>query len=155
MSETEQYERDLIDYQVSRFGVMRTYLFALAGPLLLVPIEVYIPLPHIVEELYKAVLVWSYINSGLVDYDGGRGVGRSAAALMIGIVFGVSESMLFLTNAFMIGNANALVSRFLLTVPMHGLTTLTVYAIGRRSRVSFVVAVMIAIAIHYYFNAAI
>ena len=86
-------------------------------PLIVWLVELVLPLPAIVEEIAKAIIV--------------RRAEKWRQALGLGLMFGLSETMLFLVNANWLGNFSA-VWRLLLTVPMHGATSLVFYAGGKK-----------------------
>lgn len=149
MSEVdEQYYRE----SARSFGKVRILLFAIAGPLLLVPVEIVIPLPHVVEELYKAMLVVWLLNYERSGDDGSTRNTNYLLAIFVGLLFGLSESVLFITNAFFIGNFEALLSRLVVTVPMHAATTFILYTMGRVNRVLMMLGLIVTMAIHYWFN---
>src|SRR3989339_2073343 len=84
--------------------------------------------PAGLEEVVKwLILKWTM--------DDGRWTMRSGA--VVGIVFGLSESVLYMTNAWMSGQWGVLGQRLLLTVPMHILTAMvTVW--GMRHKMGWV-----------------
>lgn len=87
-------------------------------PLIVWLVELVLPLPAIVEEIAKAIIV--------------RRAEKWQQALGLGLMFGLSETMLFLVNANWLGNFSAVWRRLLLTVPMHGATSLVFYAGGKK-----------------------
>ncbi len=73
--------------------------------------------PAVLEEVVK----WGILRLGIDDlrfriYDGA----------IVGLVFGLSEAMLFTTNAWMSGDWRAIGVRLILTVPMHILTAVLI-----------------------------
>lgn len=115
-------------------GVM-TILPMMVLPGFLWLVELVLPFPAVVEEIAKAMIV--------------RRADKWQQALGLGLLFGLSESMLFLVNANWLGNLNAIWWRLLLTVPMHGITSLSFYAAGRRY---WWLGLALAILIHAVFN---
>lgn len=69
---------------------------------------------------------------------------------VVGVIFGLSEAVLFTTNAWTSGNWTAIVMRLLLTVPMHMLTaSVTAWAMSRKMGW---VGLGLAMIIHAGFN---
>lgn len=90
------------------------------GLLLLSSVWVY---PAVLEEVVKwGILQWSMLN----------GQWSMKTGALVGLVFGLSEAVLFSLNAWTSGDWGAICMRLLLTVPMHTLTgSIIGYAMGR------------------------
>lgn len=72
------------------------------------------------------------------------------AGFVVGLGFGLSEWVLYLSGAWMSGNYMAMLVRLCLTVPMHAITgMITGMRVGRREQYLFLI---MAIMIHALFN---
>lgn len=122
-------------------------LAALAAPLLLLPLEVLLPYPHLIEELVKAgLLLW------LVRSETPRASAQWEIAVGVGALFTLSETILYLNNFMFLGNGNALVPRLVLTGVLHVGTSLLVYLSLRRGWLVGFTGLILAVAFHYLFN---
>ncbi len=107
--------------------------------------------PAVLEEVVKWGILRLSTDSQLLTVKHGA---------LVGIVFGLSEAVLFSSNAWMSGDWSSMVSRLLLTVPMHAATgTITAWGIPLRSNelrrdavVRQLVCLAIAMGIHGVFN---
>ena len=74
-------------------------LLAAIGPFLLWPIELFLPYPFVLEEIFKGVLVYLILGSG---------VRRTQEKLIIlsALLFSFSESVMYIINIFLVGNTN-------------------------------------------------
>ena len=70
--------------------------------------------------------------------------------VVVGLVFGLSEAMLFTTNAWLSGDWQAIGIRLLLTVPMHTLTAMLI-AWSMKYKISYL-GLAGAMVIHAIFN---
>ena len=116
---------------------------ALAGPWLLWPLEQVLPFPVVIEEGFKLGLVaWALKHSD-------RGVGWGYLSL-IGLGFGMSETILYLFNALHSGETGAYWLRLVTTVPMH---VVTVFVVGWGLKVRLPwLGLVVAVLIHVGFN---
>lgn len=115
---------------------------ALMAPFLLWPIEQLIPQPAIIEESFKAGLVWLVIR--------GTDKKRAQWMLLVAIAFAVSETIFYLTSALQDLSWGNWGWRWVTTVPMHLLTFLVQYAgwmVG-----AWPIGLIGAIGIHLGFN---
>ena len=87
-------------------------------PLILWFIERVLPLGVLLEESAKALVVYR-----AADWK---------QALGLGLVFGFSETVLFMVNANLLQNMSAIFWRLLLTVPMHGITAALIVVFGKK-----------------------
>ena len=122
-------------------------LLALASPLLLLPIEKFLPYPHFIEEAVKLVIVVMMIKAE-------KEVKKDLAvwAFMAGFLFTVSESILYLTNIFALGNYMLFPKRLILTGGLHTGTVMLMYLLGRKSYLGLGLGFIGAVLIHYFFN---
>lgn len=74
------------------------------------------------------------------------------AVALGGFLFAFSESMFYIINVFLVGNANLFIIRLILTVPMHMITTIIILAFAQIDRRLTPVGLIFAILMHYMFN---
>lgn len=124
----------------------RVVLAALFGPLVIWPVLAGAsPILGVgVEETFKVLLV--------VEGCSLKKKNRARMALVIGGLFGVSETMLFLINAGFLGSLEFWWWRVGLTIPMHALTAYVIYRMGCWGKLGLVISWLAAILIHYGFN---
>jgi RsiW-degrading membrane proteinase PrsW (M82 family) len=122
-----------------------TPLFALIAPFVVWPIELILPYPHIIEELAKAVLVFT-----LLDLP--KRLTKIKLAILIGVLFAFSESILYLFNIQLIGNIQTYFVRLLVTIPLHVITTLIILLPALKNKKLIIVGVIFASLVHYLFN---
>jgi hypothetical protein len=97
--------------------------------------------PAVLEEVVKwGILRWSMVDASWSMKSGA----------VVGLVFGLSEAVLFMTNAWASGDWQAMGMRILLTVPMHTLTA-SVTAWGMKRNGQWIWLGM-AMVIHAGFN---
>lgn len=120
-------------------------LVAAGTPFMLYGLFLLIPGSIIIEELAKLALVWWLVKTG-------SGKGKAGLAAISGMMFGISETVLYLLDISQLANLQPLVLRLLLTSPMHALTMLILYIGLSRGKTMGLVAFGIALAIHYCFN---
>lgn len=132
--------------------MIESVLYAAVAPLALLLVASIWSYPAVLEEIVK----WGILKLG-VD----RHLLRARDGAVVGLVFGLSEAVLFSLNAWSGGEWGPLVSRLLLTVPMHAVTGgVTAWGIPlrsselRRDAVSLreLVGVLLAMVIHGLFN---
>lgn len=123
---------------------MPGFLLAAVAPLVLWPIEVFFPYPFLVEEITK------YLLSILIVKQGGRVL---VGAVLAGMFFGFTETVLYFFNILPTGNSSLLLGRIFLTTPMHILTLFVMTWLGLKGKLTGIVGLLISIAIHYAFNA--
>jgi len=122
-----------------------TPLFALIAPFIVWPIELILPYPHIIEELAKAVLVFT-----LLDLP--ERLTKIKLAILIGVLFAFSESILYLFNIQLVGNIQTYLVRLLVTIPLHVITTLIILLPALKNKKLIIVGVVFASLVHYLFN---
>ncbi|MBU0572704.1 PrsW family intramembrane metalloprotease [Patescibacteria group bacterium] len=124
---------------------MLTPLLALIAPFIVWPIELILPYPHIIEELAKAVLVFTLLD--LPDR-----LTKIKLTILIGVLFAFSESVLYLFNIQMVGIMRTYFVRLLVTIPLHVITTLIILLPALKNKKLIIVGVLFASLIHYLFN---
>ncbi len=107
-------------------------------------VEQYLPVPWLVEELVKFVMVLYVARLKSI-----KGLVWVVAS---GLAYGVSEAFFYLFNLLSAGSIAPLVWRLALTLPMQLMTFLVLYygALGGWLRKS--VALILAFVIHFLFN---
>lgn len=120
-------------------------LFASVAPFLVWPLELIFPYPYLVEELVKGFLVLYILKSE-------DQAGRIKLTILSGLFFAFSESVMYLSNIFMVGTFWTFAERLLLTIPLHVGTTLVILFSGMRKKIFFPLGLIVAILIHYFFN---
>lgn len=125
-------------------------LLALAAPLLLIPIEKLFPAPHIIEEIVKLGIVLFILKSRILNPSF-----QIRWVILAGMIFTLSESILYLINIFMLGDLSLFGTRLLLTGILH-VTTMVILYLSARKRVSMsLLGFILAVTIHYWYNATI
>lgn len=122
-------------------------LIALASPIILLPIEHIFNYPYIIEELVKFVAVILILSSQKNVRNGSW-----IFVILIGVLFTISESILYFVNFLLDGTFSLLFTRLILTGVLHSSTCLLMYLFGRKSWWMLIIGFVISILIHYYFN---
>lgn len=121
----------------------------LCAPIVLLPIVRVAGHSIIFEEISKAMIILLLSRVGMSRQN------YIAPSILVGISFGISESVLYLNNAFAIGVFDELWYRVLLTTPLHGLTTLIFAWMVTKNRYFLLPAILFIIALHVIFNIAV
>ncbi len=124
---------------------MLTPLLALIAPFVVWPIELILPYPYIIEELAKAILVFTLLNLP-------ERLTKIKLAILIGVLFAFSESVLYLFNIQLVGNIQTYFIRLLVTIPLHVITTLIILLPALKNKKLIIVGVIFASLVHYLFN---
>lgn len=120
-------------------------LIAAISPFILWPIEIFFPYPHIVEELTKALLIFFLL--GISDIRQ-----KIYGAIAVGFLFAFSENVLYMLNIFSGGSPEALILRFVLTMPMHILTSVVILSVSLIDKRLIFLGIILAGFVHYFFN---
>lgn len=121
-------------------------LFALIAPFLIWPLELVFPYPHIAEEIVKGIFAYFILNSS------GENKTKIKLAITVGFIFAFSESVMYMSNIFLVGTLWTLIERLLLTIPLHTITTLIILFSGMRKKALLPLGIIAAMLLHYYFN---
>lgn len=125
---------------------MLTPLIAIIAPFMLWPVEILAPYPYIFEEVAKLLILRFSFKSE-------KPKNLVFTGILIGLLFSVSESVLYLFNIYLSGSLSTLLTRFVLTTPMHILTSVILaYSVQKRNKALIVVGFIGAAAIHYFYN---
>jgi|GEM_PF-1673519 len=120
-------------------------LFSLVAPLLLWPIELFLPYPYVIEELAKAVFVLFLLRIN-------NKKNQIYMSILLGALFALSETALYITNILLSGNTQILFQRLVLTIPLHVLTLTLILILGQKNKWLILLGLLISGLIHYYFN---
>ena len=120
-------------------------LFASMAPFLIWPIELIFPYPYIVEELVKGLFVLFILKSP-------SNAVKIRLAILVGLFFSFSESVLYMSNILLVGTLWTFVERLLLTFPLHIITTLLILLSGMKKKELLPLGVITAMLMHYLFN---
>jgi len=120
-------------------------LMAAITPFIIWPIEVFFPYPHIVEELTKALLIFFLLK----PTDNRQ---KIYGAILVGFLFAFSENVLYMLNIFSAGNPQVLILRFVLTMPMHIVTSGVILTTALIDKRLIFLGIILAGFIHYFFN---
>lgn len=120
-------------------------LFALIAPFALLPLEIFLPFPFIIEEIAKAALLIPLINLR-------RTKTQLQLTILMGVLFTLSESVLYLFNIYATGTPLLFAQRLLLTGTLHSLTMLIMILSTYVNKRLFPFGVLIAMVIHYLYN---
>lgn len=127
-------------------GKISLVILAMVTPFLLIPIEIMLPWPSIIEELLKFLMIrwWTkVIKTKKNDW---------TYALMAGIMFAVSESILYSDKIMSLGKWWFMPERLILTVAMHSTTMLLILFGVKKGKVYGLLALLGAIVIHESYN---
>lgn len=121
--------------------MLETGLYAAIAPLILLLLSSVWTYPAVLEEVVK----W-----GILKLGNGEKVIGVRQGLIVGLVFGLSETILYSANAWTSAQWGPMILRLLLTVPMHTVTAMVI-AWGMQKRMGWM-GLVIAMAIHGLFN---
>lgn len=121
-------------------------LYALFAPIILWPVEIIFPYPFIVEEIAKGALILFATGK---EYDRKKTV---ITFLIAGVVFALSETVLYVINLGYAGGVSYLLVRFILTSLLHSLTFLIILLPTLKNRKLLFPGLLFAILLHYLYN---
>lgn len=114
-------------------------LYSLFGPFLVWPLEYYIPYPFIIEELFKAVVVWF-------------GPKKAKVYIIAGVLFASTETVLYTINVTITGTIGYMLTRFVTSSLLHIATFLIIYSSSRLDKRLIVVGFILSALIHFLYN---
>ncbi|MFA7301573.1 MAG: hypothetical protein WC069_04640 [Candidatus Shapirobacteria bacterium] len=115
-------------------------LLTLIAPFPLLVVEKFFPYPYLFEELFKFFVVKNLSPKN-----------NYYNPLILGIIFSLSESALYLVNFFAIGNFSNLPVRLISTTLLHSFTFLLLYTFRDKKYLSLL-SLIAVVAIHYFYN---
>ena len=119
-------------------------LFAVIFPFILWPVEILLPYPYIFEEIAMMLLLIPVLKENRKH--------QIKTAVIIGVLFSVSEAVLYLFNIYLVGDIRTFFIRILLTTSLHVLTPIIILLPTFISKKLIIVGLILAIAVHYFFN---
>jgi RsiW-degrading membrane proteinase PrsW (M82 family) len=120
-------------------------LMALMAPFLVWPIEYFLPYPYLIEEFIKAILVFNIIYFVNKQH-------QLMIAAIIGILFSLSETVLYSFNFFPLNSIMPFFYRIFATTLLHSGTILIMLLFSIKSKKLFPIGLTVAILIHYLYN---
>ena len=123
-------------------------LAAAFAPLLIWPIEVFLPYPYLIEELLKAILIYFIIDIPGKSF-------QVKLAIISGFLFAFSETIMFIFNLSSKGDIFTLLTRLIVTIPLHVGTFLIILLPTFKNKWLIILGLWAAIVIHYFFNLAV
>jgi RsiW-degrading membrane proteinase PrsW (M82 family) len=120
-------------------------LMALMAPFLVWPIEYFLPYPYLIEEFIKSIFVFNIIYSVNKQH-------QLVIAATVGVLFSLSESVLYSFNFFPLNSIVPFLYRIFLTTLLHSGTILIMLLFSSKSKKLFPIGLTVAILIHYLYN---
>lgn len=121
--------------------MLEMILYSAFAPVILLLVSTVVSYPPVLEEMVK----WIILRLGKAENEiGGR------QGMMVGLVFGLSEAVLYLSSVWSSGQWQALGWRLVLTVPMHAVTG-SIIGSGMRKGAGWI-ALGLAMTLHAGFN---
>jgi RsiW-degrading membrane proteinase PrsW (M82 family) len=122
-----------------------TPFIALILPFIVWPLELFLPYPAVVEELAKAACIF-FLNRKMTPFN------PLLTGVSVGLMFALSESVLYLFNIAAIGSIATLLVRLVLTIPMHAATSYVIALTVFKGRWRAVYGILGAIILHACYN---
>lgn len=115
-------------------------------PFILWPIELVLPYPYLVEEIAKLIIIYLILNSTLKLKE------KFQITFLSGLLFSISESVMYLFNITQVGSTETLLIRLALTIPLHVATMIIILIFGLKRKKMSILGILLTIPIHYFFN---
>jgi len=120
-------------------------LVAAIAPFILWPLELFLPYPFLIEEIVKTGIVYFVLK------EKGEKT-KLFLTIMSGVLFSITETVLYSFNIFIAGTKNTLLQRFSLTTPLHVGTILIIFLLANKNKNLLFLGTAVAITIHFVFN---
>ncbi|KKP72455.1 MAG: hypothetical protein UR68_C0015G0016 [Candidatus Roizmanbacteria bacterium GW2011_GWA2_35_19] len=120
-------------------------LVALIAPFLVFLIEFYLPYPHFVEEIIKAIFIYFIIQIPSFNT-------KIKLTLIVGISFALSETVFYLFNFFMLDSIAPLFLRLILTALLHSTTMIVMLLSTFINKRFLLLGMILSVLIHYFYN---
>lgn len=114
-------------------------VFSMFAPFPLWLVEQVLPFPFVIEELFKLGMVMLMKRP------------RWYYPLVLGLVFAMSETALYVVNFFALGSFGDLPKRIILTTLMHVATFEIIYW-GRKTKIGLLFGLGLGMGVHHVFN---
>lgn len=121
-------------------------LYAIILPFIVWIIEIFLPYPFFIEELAKGFLVFLIVKNKVELSK------KVYLVLSVGILFTLSESILYLFNIYYAQELSIFFQRILLTGVLHVTTSLIILFSVLKKKYLIVLGLAAAIIIHYLYN---
>ncbi|MCX6782805.1 MAG: PrsW family glutamic-type intramembrane protease [Candidatus Levybacteria bacterium] len=128
-------------------NIIFSLLLALISPIFLLPIEHVFNYPYVIEELIKFFAI-----SLIIKQSKHTGNNYLIFAILVGVLFTISESILYLVNFLSDGTLMFFPQRLFFTGILHCSTCALIYILGKKNWLFLILGLAISILIHYYFN---
>ncbi len=115
-------------------------------PFILWPIELVLPYPYLVEEIAKLIIIYLILNSTLKLKE------KFQITFLSGLLFSISESVMYLFNITQVGSTETLLIRLALTIPLHVGTMILILIFGLKRKEMSILGLFLTMPIHYFFN---
>lgn len=119
-------------------------LLSLVLPFVALIIERFLPYPYFVEEVLKGILV--------INLDKKH---RIMLSIAIGVLFALTETVIYSTSLFLVGGVGVFITRFVLTAFVHSLTCVVMALSIYKTKKGFVIGLILAILIHWFYNTSV
>lgn len=116
-------------------------------PWFLLPLEKIFPMPHLIEELTKLLIVIAVLQK-----EKRKRQDFFSSIIIFSLAFSLSESLLYLNNIFLIGEKDLFLIRLITTSILHLFTTALMYFFGKINRFFLIIGFILAVLIHFYYN---
>ena len=126
--------------------IILIFIIALASPIFLLFLIHFTGYSEIMEEIFKALVV-TFLILKLSNLKW-----QVFTATFFGFLFGLSESMFYLSNIMQVGDMNVFWQRFLTAVPMHIITVLIILFFARFGEKFVFIGFAAALLFHILFN---
>ncbi len=118
---------------------------ALIAPFVLWPLELFLPYPYIIEELLKAVGVLLLLSLPSRK-------SQFLLALLVGGLFSLSESILYVFNLLLVGTIHTVFLRLVCTSFLHIGTLILMLSFSTINKRLLFIGVLLSIFIHFWYN---
>ena len=116
-------------------------------PMVLIFLEkTILPWPVVVEELGKGLVVYFFILPLVGDNR------KLLIGFLFGMIFGISENILYFLNFVNAGDLDLFWARFLWPLPMHLASVLLMVMAGLKNKKYFVIGLLAALLLHCIYN---
>jgi RsiW-degrading membrane proteinase PrsW (M82 family) len=120
-------------------------LVALIAPLVLLPLEKILPYPFIIEEVFKALIIFLIIKT--IDSKN-----QIKIVFLLTFLFALSENLFYLSNFITLGLTDIFLKRFLLTTVLHLLTSYIILFPAQKKLYFLPLGLILAILTHFLYN---